>query len=120
MDETLSVIMDRFGVSRRQAYRYIEEALRIKRTVPVPERKVVFTVKVPESLVSLIRHVANATGESLSVIVTQAPEGISEEKGVWLKSIVRFRCFTATIVWAMRRSRRSTGCLFRRRYGRTG
>jgi hypothetical protein len=33
---------------------------------------------------------------------------------------LRFRCFTATIVWAMRRSRRSTGCLFRRRSGRTG
>jgi len=48
------------------------------------------------------------------------PEGISEEKGVWPKSVLRFRCFTATIVWAMRRSRRSTGCLFRRRSGRTG
>jgi hypothetical protein len=33
---------------------------------------------------------------------------------------VRFRCFTATIVWAMRRSRRSMGCLFRRNSGRTG
>ena len=39
-DKTLSRIMDRFAVSRRQAYRYIEEALRIKKTVPVPERKV--------------------------------------------------------------------------------
>jgi hypothetical protein len=48
------------------------------------------------------------------------PEGISEEKGVWPKSVVRFRCFTATIVWATRRSRKSTGCLFRRRSGRTG
>ena len=48
------------------------------------------------------------------------PEGISEEKGVWPKSVVRFRCFTATIVWARRRSRRSTGCLFRRRFGRRG
>ena len=48
------------------------------------------------------------------------PEGISEEKGVWPKSVVRFRCFTATIVWATRRSRKSTGCLFRRRFGRTG
>ena len=26
------------------------------------------------------------------------PEDISEEKGVWPKSVVRFRCFTATIV----------------------
>jgi predicted DNA-binding transcriptional regulator YafY len=80
-DEALSVIMDRFGVSRRQAYRYIEEALRIKRTVLVPERKVVFTVKVPESLVSFIRHIADATGESLSVIVTQALKAFLKRRG---------------------------------------
>jgi predicted DNA-binding transcriptional regulator YafY len=80
-DEALSVIMDRFDVSRRQAYRYIEEALRIKHTVAVPERKVVFTVKVPESLVSLIRHVASATGESLSAIVTQALKAFLKRKG---------------------------------------
>ena len=80
-DEALSVIMDRFGVSKRQAYRYIEEAFRVKRTVPVPERKVVFTVKVPESLVSFIRHVANATGESLSVIVTQALKAFLKRRG---------------------------------------
>jgi hypothetical protein len=48
------------------------------------------------------------------------PEGISEEKGVWSKSVVRFRCFTATIVWAMRRSRRSIGCLFQKGSRRTG
>ena len=85
-DETLSMIMDRFGVSRRQAYRYVEEALRIKRTVPVPERKVVFTVKVPESLVSLIRHVANATGESLSAIVTQALKAFLKRRGYGRKA----------------------------------
>src|SRR5512137_1213871 len=85
-DETLSMIMDRFGVSRRQAYRYAEEALRIKRTVPVPERKVVFTVKVPESLVSLIRHVANATGESLSAIVTQALKAFLKRRGYGRKA----------------------------------
>ena len=85
-DETLSMIMDRFGVSRRQAYRYIEEALRTKRTVPVPERKVVFTVKVPESLISLIRHVANATGESLSAIVTQALKAFLKRRGYGRKA----------------------------------
>jgi hypothetical protein len=85
-DEALPLIMDRFGVSRRQAYRYIEEALRIKRTVPVPERKVVFTVKVPESLVSFIRHVADATGESLSVIVTQALKAFLKRRGYGQKA----------------------------------
>ena len=85
-DEVLSVMMDRFGVSRRQAYRYVEEALRIKRTVPVPERKVVFTVKVPEGLVSLIRHVANATGESLSAMVTQALKAFLKRRGYGRKA----------------------------------
>ena len=85
-DETLSMIMDRFGVSRRQAYRYVEEALRIKHTVPVPERKVVFTVKVPESVVSLIRHVANATGESLSAIVTRALKAFLKRRGYGRKA----------------------------------
>jgi len=75
------VVMGRFGVSRRQAYRYIEEALRLKHTMPVLERKVVFTVKVPESLVSLIRRIANATGESLSSIVTQALKGFLKRRG---------------------------------------
>jgi hypothetical protein len=46
------------------------------------------------------------------------PEDVSEKKGVWPESVVRFRCFTVTIVWAMRRSPRFTGCLFRRRAGR--
>ncbi len=48
------------------------------------------------------------------------PESIFEEKGVWPKSVMRFRCFTATIVWVPRRSRRFTGCLFRRESGGTG
>ena len=85
-NEVLSMMMDRFSVSRRQAYRYIEESLRIKRTVPVPERKVVFTVKVPESLVSLIRHIANATGESLSAIVTQALMAFLKRRGYGQKA----------------------------------
>ena len=85
-DETLSRIMDRFGVSRRQAYRYVKEAFRIKHMVPVPERKVVFTVKVPESLVSLIRHVANATGESLSAIVTRALKTFLKRRGYGRKA----------------------------------
>jgi hypothetical protein len=85
-EKTLSRIMDRFGVSRRQAYRYIEEALRIKQTVPVPERKVVFTVKLPKSLVSLVRHVANAAGESLSAIVTQALKTFLKRRGYGRKA----------------------------------
>ena len=85
-DEVVLEIMDRFGVSRRQAYRYMEEAQRIRRKVPVPERKIVFTVKLPESLVSLIRRVADSTGESLSVLVTQALKSFLKRRGYGRKA----------------------------------
>jgi len=80
-DEVVSAIMDQFGVSRRQAYRYIQEAQRIKRKMPIPEQKVVFTVKLPKSLLSLIRQFANSTGESLSSIVTQALKAFLKRMG---------------------------------------
>jgi hypothetical protein len=85
-EDAASEIMYRFGVSRRQAYRYMEEAQKIKRKVPVPEQKVVFTVKLPESLVTLIRHVAGSTGESLSALVTQALKSFLKRRGYGRKA----------------------------------
>ncbi len=84
-EEVVSVIMDRFGVSRRQAYRYMEEAQKKKRK-EVPERKIVFTVKLPESLVSLVRHVAGSTGESLSALVSQALKTFLRRRGYGRKA----------------------------------
>ena len=46
------------------------------------------------------------------------PEDILAKKGVWPESAVRSKCSTSTIASAMRRSHRSTGCLFRKRDGR--
>ena len=84
-EEVVSEIMARFGVSRRQAYRYMKEAQKIKRKV-VPEPKIVFTVKLPESLVSLLRHVADSTGESLSALVTQALKAFLRRRGYGRKA----------------------------------
>ncbi len=85
-EEVVSEIMARFGVSRRQAYRYMEEAQKKRRKVPVPERKVVFTVKLPESLVSLIRRLADSTGESLSSLVSQALKAFLRRRGYGRKA----------------------------------
>jgi hypothetical protein len=85
-EEVVSEIMDRFAVSRRQAYRYMKEAEKKKRKVPVPEQKVVFTVKLPESLVSLVRHVADSSGESLSAIVAQALKAFLRRRGYGRKA----------------------------------
>jgi hypothetical protein len=80
-DEALSAMMRQFGVSRRQAYRYIQEAQKKRREIPVPEQKVVFTVKLPKSLVSLIRRLADSSGDSLSNIVAQALRAFLRRRG---------------------------------------
>ena len=85
-EKVVATIMDRFEVSKRQAYRYLHEAQSMKRTVPVPERKVVFTVKLPESVVAGIRHLAQATGESLGTLVAQALKALLKRRGYGRKA----------------------------------
>lgn len=84
--EAVLEIMARFGVSRRQAYRYMKEAQKKRKEPGLPEHKIVFTVKLPESLVSLVRHVADSTGESLSSLVTQALKTFLRRRGYGRKA----------------------------------
>src|SRR5216683_1311922 len=60
------------GISQRQAHRYVEQARRLHAPVPAVDTKVVFTVKLPQLLVERIHHYAEATGETLSQIVSRA------------------------------------------------
>jgi len=64
----------------------MEEAQKKKRKAPVPERKIVFTVKLPESLAALIRRVADSTGESLSSLVSQALKTFLRRRGYGRKA----------------------------------
>ncbi|HSM85334.1 MAG TPA: hypothetical protein VLT16_04250 [Candidatus Limnocylindrales bacterium] len=60
------------SISRRQAYRYLEQAQQLKRPVPVGDAKVSFTVKLSRSLVDRLRGYAASTGVTLSEIVSRA------------------------------------------------
>jgi hypothetical protein len=62
---------DRYGVSLRQARRYVEHAVAAGR-VEVPEANVVFTVKLPGSLAGRVREHARRRGATLSAVVAQA------------------------------------------------
>ncbi len=64
------------SVSPRQAYRYLQQARRLKRAVPVGDTKIAFTVKLSERLVERLRSYARATGLSLSEIVSRALEAV--------------------------------------------
>jgi hypothetical protein len=60
------------SISRRQAYRYLEQAQQLKRPVPVGDAKVSFTVKLSRGLVDRLRTYAASTGLTLSEIVSRA------------------------------------------------
>lgn len=60
------------SISPRQAYRYLQQAQRLKQPVPVSEAKIAFTVKLPRSLIPRIRVYAGARKLFLSEVVTQA------------------------------------------------
>jgi RNase P/RNase MRP subunit p29 len=61
----------RYGVSVRQARRYVEQAMAAGR-IEVPEANVVFTVKLPGSLAGRIREHARQRDATLSAVVAQA------------------------------------------------
>lgn len=65
------VLAGRYGVSVRQARRYVEQAMAAGR-VDVPETSVVFTVKLPGSLAGLVRAHARTSETTLSSVVARA------------------------------------------------
>lgn len=70
-----------YGMSRRQAYRYVHEAEVMGKEVPIPEKKIAFTVKLSQNLIQAVRQRAKSTGQSLSDIVTQALEAFLYKGG---------------------------------------
>jgi hypothetical protein len=65
------VLATRFGVSTRQARRYVDQAVGTGRRA-VPQTSVVFTVKLPPTLVTRVRRRAARSGVTISALVTEA------------------------------------------------
>ena len=61
-----------FGLSRRQAYRYLEQAADLGQPVPVEEASIPITLKLPPSTVRLLRSYAARSGLTLGEIVARA------------------------------------------------
>ncbi len=62
----------RYGISRRQAYRYFRQAQTAQGPVVIPEAKKVFTVKLSVSLIGQVRQRARRTGGTISQWVEEA------------------------------------------------
>ena len=69
------------SISRRQAYRYLDQAQQLKHPVPVGDVKVSFTVKLSRSLVDRLRAYAAFTGLTLSEIASRAFSAVLHRGG---------------------------------------
>jgi hypothetical protein len=71
-----------FGLSERQARRYVNAARERPEGVAVPERTIVFTVRLAPSLIGGLRARAGAAGQTLSAATADAVRGYLERAGV--------------------------------------
>jgi hypothetical protein len=72
LPEAVRRLSGKFGLSERQAYRYLEEAFHLDRAVEVPEATVPITMKLPPRTVELLRKYARSSGLTIGAIVTGA------------------------------------------------
>ena len=73
--DAVRALQAEFVLSERQARRYVNVAVEQPDGVPVPERTVVFTVRLAPSLIGGLRERAGATGETLSAVTAEAVRG---------------------------------------------
>ncbi len=72
MAEAATVLSQSFGLSRRQAYRYLQEAEAIGHPVEVSEACVPITLKIPKSVARELRAYASRSGLTIGEIVARA------------------------------------------------
>jgi len=72
LPEAVRRLSREFGLSERQAYRYLEEASRLDRPLKIPETTVSVTLKLPPRTVELLRKYAMGSGLTIGAIVTAA------------------------------------------------
>ncbi len=65
-------LSQKFDLSERQAYRYLEEAAKLEGPVEVPEATIPITLKLPPDTVRLLRMQAARTGMTIGALVTRA------------------------------------------------
>lgn len=73
-------LAERFGLSERQARRYVERAA-AGGPVEAPPATTVFTVKLPVPLVARVRAHAARSGRTISSVVAQALEEFLARRG---------------------------------------
>lgn len=72
MAEAVALLSRQFGLSRRQAYRYVQEAHAIGHALAIAAPSVPITLKMPANVVRDVRAYSAISGLTISEIVTRA------------------------------------------------
>jgi predicted DNA-binding transcriptional regulator YafY len=72
LSDAVEQLVQDCSISPRQAYRYLQQAHRLKEPLPVTESKLAFTVKLPPSLIQRVRLYASVKDVSISEVVSRA------------------------------------------------
>src|SRR5450432_780614 len=72
LSEAAQSLSREFDLSLRQAYRYLEQAARLKQPVEIAEATVPITLKLPPSTARRLRAHARSSGLTIGTIVTRA------------------------------------------------
>ena len=72
MAEAAVALSRDFGLSRRQAYRYLEEAQAVAAPPAIAEASATITLKIPSNMVRELRAYSASSGLTLSEIVRRA------------------------------------------------
>src|SRR6516164_4931509 len=73
--DAVRALQAEFGLSERQARRYVNAGLEQPDGVLVPERTAAFTVRLAPSLIAALRERAGAGGQTLSAVTAEAVRG---------------------------------------------
>jgi len=72
LPEAVERLANDCSISPRQAYRYLQQAHRLKEPVTVTESKLAFTVKLPPGLIRRVRLYASVKQLSIGEVVSRA------------------------------------------------
>jgi predicted DNA-binding transcriptional regulator YafY len=72
LTDAAAALTQEFGLSRRQAYRYLQEAQGIDGPLPVSQPMVPITIKIPRDVVTQLRSYAQTSGMTIGEIVARA------------------------------------------------
>ncbi len=72
LPDAMQRLSRQFGLSERQAYRYLEEATHLEQPVEVSEATVPITLKLPAGTARLLRAYSKSTGLTIGAIVARA------------------------------------------------